>query len=660
MSIKYRSDIDGLRAIAVISVIAFHLNPQWLHGGFVGVDIFFVISGFLITKIIYNDITNNDFSFKKFYQRRINRILPVFFVVMFSTAIASIYILLPDSFILFTQSLKATTYFWQNMFFAQNTGGYWDDSAAHMPILHTWSLAVEEQFYILLPFLLIFLNKIKTPHQLITKKSITLITLAIISLLSFSLSQISPKYSLLEKYNYYSLFTSRAGELLIGSIIGILSQRKKYLEGCTSHQVALEIKTSINIKNTLALIGLVMVLGSLIRLTEYRLFPGFWAVIPTIGAALVIYFHDENSYIFKFLSLKPLVFIGTISYSLYLWHWPIIVFFREYYVVDGKFGPGQYTAIILMTAFLSLLSFYLVERPCRRLNKPLWFSVILYYAIPAVIIFCMYNQKENLLKWVYHDKLEQFRLQKLYLNPLSNFCHNVRHGDCTFGDKTKIANAIMIGDSNAGHYSAFLDEAGKKYGFSIAIFSQDACWAVPGLTFKDPSVTRSCREFAVKMEHEVDKYDVIFIAGHYQYSILKKDGNENILIEYIKKLNHKGKKVIVLGQVPNLNEHEYSIFNKEFMRGQTFTSPSFLQQKELDIVDKVMIRDLQGIAEYYSPLNYLDSNNKLSWPIYNGLIGYKDSAHLNEYVTREWSEEVLNNSRHFWEGLFNNSHTTEH
>lgn len=148
MNLKYRPDIDGLRALAIIAVIIYHLNNSWLSGGFVGVDIFFVISGYLITQIIYTDIIQQQFSFKHFYQRRINRILPVFFIVMFCISIAAWYILLPDQFTFFLKSLKTTTYFGENIFFAQNTGGYWDIKAETTPILHTWSLAVEEQFYI--------------------------------------------------------------------------------------------------------------------------------------------------------------------------------------------------------------------------------------------------------------------------------------------------------------------------------------------------------------------------------------------------------------------------------------------------------------------------------------------------------------------------------
>ncbi len=656
MSTKYRSDIDGLRALAVLSVVIFHLNNHWLHGGFVGVDIFFVISGFLITKIIFEEILNGHFSFKSFYLRRINRILPVFFVVMLSTLSVVAYISTPDKFVLTLDSLKATTYFWQNIFFANNTGGYWDTSAAQIPTLHTWSLAVEEQFYIILPLFLIFILNLKLIKKTILHNKYTIpVIFSVIAISSFALSQISPWIPALSKYNYYSLLTSRAGELMIGSIAGIAAfNNQRDVSKQINRNNILE-NLSFNNKNIITTIGFIMIAFSAIFLSEEILFPGFFALIPTIGAVLIIYFHDRNTYVCKLLSLKPIVFIGTLSYSIYLWHWPVIVLFREYYNVYENFNIVQCTNIILITSLLSLSSFYLIESPCRKLKKGFACSFLVYYTIPLIIILSMHAKKDYLLHLIYSDRIEVFNLERTYLNPASNFCHNVIYGGCTFGDRTKKTHIIMIGDSNAGHYSPFLDEAGKRYGFSIAIFSQDACWGVPGLVFSDPVVTNTCQNFAKKISSEIEKYDVVFIAGKYQDSIIKNDGNEKILVDQIKKMKAKGKRVIVLSQIPYLHANEYSTFNREYLHGRKYITSNFIQQKELDAVNKVLDHDLYGIAQIFTPLDYLNTNHKASWPIYNGLIGYKDIAHLNEYVTRQWSEEVLLNSNAFWSKLVINN-----
>lgn len=213
--IKYRADIDGLRAVAVLSIVAFHINPEWLPGGFSGVDIFFAISGFLITKLIYQDIKSGNFRFSEFYKRRIKRILPVFFFVVLITTIVSFLIMRPDDYVYLTKTAVATVFFWQNMFFGGNVD-YFSSDVSEYPLLHTWSLAVEEQFYLCWPLVVIFVT-------MITKKAKWLIAVGmILAFASFSASQFSTFFPLIEKYNYYSLLT-RGGQLMIGAIAGLSS-----------------------------------------------------------------------------------------------------------------------------------------------------------------------------------------------------------------------------------------------------------------------------------------------------------------------------------------------------------------------------------------------------------------------------------------------------
>lgn len=383
MSIKYRSDIDGLRALSVLSVIIFHLNNSWLPGGFIGVDIFFVISGYLITKTIYTEMKTNQFTFKNFYQRRINRILPVFFVVIFISTFFAWFILYPDEFEIFLKSVKSTTYFAENLFFAKNTGGYFDLSADNMAILHTWSLAVEEQFYIILPFVLLFLLKIKF------NKNKILLILGVIAFLSFCLSQISPYYYYLSRQNYYSLFTGRAGELLIGSIVGIISTdhntKSNWIDNLT---------TSSFYKNIFSLIGFIIIIYSIIFISNDFLFPSFITVIPVVGAALILFFSDKETLLFKILSYRPFVFIGLISYSLYLWHWPIISLYKQYFIIDELTDFNDYLFVIVLIIILTLLSYFFIETPCRKNKKSFRFSFCCYYLIPTLIIFSFYETQK--------------------------------------------------------------------------------------------------------------------------------------------------------------------------------------------------------------------------------------------------------------------------
>ncbi|MEQ9920519.1 acyltransferase family protein [Pectobacterium brasiliense] len=646
MNINYRPDIDGLRAIAVLSVIAFHLNQHWLHGGFIGVDIFFVISGYLITKIIYTDILNKEFSFKYFYQRRINRILPVFFVVMFCTAFAAWYLLLPNDFTLFMKSLKSTTYFWENMWFAYNTGGYWDSSATDMPILHTWSLAVEEQFYIALPFLLLFLFKLKFNCSKI------LVTLGLIAFISFLLAQLSPLSAFLTKYNYYSLITGRAGELLIGSIIGILSVKRSMENG----EMIRDDKNHLTIKNSLTIIGFLMILLSIIFLSEKHLFPSFWAAIPTLGAALIIFCYDKNTYIAKFLSIKPIVFIGKISYSLYLWHWPIIVLSRKYLLVDNFTTINEYLVVILFITFLSLFSFYVVEKPCRKHNKTFKFSLIAYYIIPSAIIFMTYafEGKINSSSYAkYEEAVEPYKLQTQYLNPENNFCNGIIMGDCVFGDKSKKPEILMIGDSHAGHYSPYLDEAGKKYEFAVKIINYHGCEFLPEQEDENKWAVLSQKEPCIKamddIKKEIDQYPIIIYALKYNLFPM---GSEFLASKYLPQMVSKLKEqqVIVLAQVPTVSENERLKFMNAFLKGKHYQSNGFLTNGE-KIANNLVKSELKGKAIFFDPLSYLDENAKKEWPIYHGLMAYAYDSHLNEYVTRKWSEEVLPKQKEFWESV---------
>ncbi|WP_392551276.1 acyltransferase family protein [Orbus wheelerorum] len=663
MHLKYRSDIDGLRAIAVLAVIIFHLNNSWLHGGFIGVDIFFVISGYLITKIIYSDIQNNQFSFKVFYQRRINRILPVFFVVMFCTTVVAWYLLLPDEFMLFLKSLKSTTYFWENMFFAQNTGGYWDQSAEIMPILHTWSLAVEEQFYILFPFILLLLIGIRYQSKFnlikLNAKAI-LICLILIALASFVLAQLSSKSVFLTKYNYYSLFTGRAGELLIGSIIGILSlHRNKELLAkapCDNSNKIMQ-----NCYNLLTILGLIAVVLSIIYISGKNLFPSFWAVIPTVGTGLILYFFHPKTIVAKGLSLKPLVFIGKISYSLYLWHWPVIVLARKYLFVEQFTSIKQYFIVALTTIILSLLTYYFIETPARKKNKSFTFSFIAYYLIPSLIILGIYEiqKKTEFLDFRYEKRMALYNLQKQFLNPESNFCHNNIIGNCIFGDLKKEPKVLLIGDSNAAHYAPYLDEAGKKYGFSIQIMTNDRhiCALIPEERDKVSSkeFTEKCNQFLKILDSAIKNSNIIMFTTR-QENIFH---NQNLkflldtpLKNYLSFLGGNNRKVVFLSQVPMLNMDEYNRYYNSYLNGVPFKSDHFLLGTEKVSNEFVRKSLVDTNVIYMSPLDSLSKISKENWPIYNGLLAYsKDNNHLNEYVTRQWSQEVLPKQKAFWEKI---------
>lgn len=656
MELKYRSDIDGLRAFAVLAVIIYHLNHHWLHGGFAGVDIFFVISGYLITKIIFSEISNNNFSFKTFYQRRINRILPVFFCVMLVTSVLSWCILLPEDFMLFLRALKSTTYFWENMFFAKNTVGYWDTSAESIPILHTWSLAVEEQFYIILPLILILLFKFK--HLSSTKAII--ITLTFISIISFLLAQFSPKSILLTKYNYYSLFTGRAGELLIGSILGILSynrDRNPIIASGNSHKKPLLFK-----HNLISIIGFLSIISSVIFISDKLLFPSVWALLPTIGTGLILYFYHPQSLIARLLSLKPIVFIGKISYSLYLWHWPVIVLTRKFLFIEEFYKAKHYILVVIITLIFSLLSYYFVERPCRLKKRSFKFSFICYYLLPTLIIFSVYYTQKHTGFLNNQNKkiLELYNLQREYLDSSKNYCMGKINGTCVFGDTTKQPKILLIGDSHAGHYSPYIDEAGKKYGFAVKIITSEGCTFLPEqfkLNIFYPEFKDNCTRMNNVVKKEMNNVNIIIYAGRYDaYNYNNRKGQLQYLIANYLPINIPKfrKKVIVLAQVPWIDTSEHEKFMVYFLHNKRykFNSKNFITGQE-KIPNELIEKGIFGKAIFFDPLKDLDEKSKKEWPVYRGLLAYSHDGHLGEYVTRQWSQEVLPKQYDFWTQLAN-------
>lgn len=331
---KYRPEIDGLRALAVLPVILFHSGFEWFSGGFVGVDIFFVISGYLITLILIEDIDNKRFSITSFYERRARRILPALFFVMIVCIPFAWMWMLPDALENFGQSLVSTSLF-SNNFLLMQTAGYWDLASEYKPLLHTWSLAVEEQYYILFPVFLIL------TWYLGRNKVFWLVVF--IALISFIFSEYGWRKG---SYSHFYNPISRVWELLAGSIAAFVIFQKK-----------------IQSNNVLAFIGLIAILYSIFRFDEKMPFPSALTIIPVLGSVLIIVFADYRTFTAKILSIRVLVSIGLISYSLYLWHQPILAFARIY--KQDSYSALDAFVFFILSIFLSFLTWKYVETPFR-------------------------------------------------------------------------------------------------------------------------------------------------------------------------------------------------------------------------------------------------------------------------------------------------------
>jgi peptidoglycan/LPS O-acetylase OafA/YrhL len=338
--IAYRSDIDGLRAVAIVSVVLFHAFPTFLPGGFTGVDVFFVISGFLITRIILTDLDAGRFTFGDFWIRRARRILPALLFLLLAVTPAAFYVLLPDDLNEYGELLSHSVIFAANIFLS-NEPGYFDPSSQHSPLLHLWSLAVEEQYYLIWPLLLVASARLISPRRLAAG-------LAVLFLLSLGFSEWATVH--VPREAFYGL-PSRAFELLTGAGLAALGTPR------IGSRLAAELA---------GLAGLVSIVLAVTLIDEKTRFPGLTALIPCLGAALLIASGGAGvrTWAAKLLGSAPFVRIGKISYSWYLWHWPPLAFTR--YIVERP-PTGTELAICLVAGLaMAAISERFVERPFRR------------------------------------------------------------------------------------------------------------------------------------------------------------------------------------------------------------------------------------------------------------------------------------------------------
>ena len=439
---QYRPEIDGLRAIAVLSVLFFHAGFSFLPGGYIGVDIFFVISGFLITSIILREKEKGKFSLLRFYERRARRILPALFFMLAATLPLALWLILPLGLEQYAQSFLSVIFFASNIFFWKQTD-YFGQTSDQIPLLHTWSLGVEEQYYIFFPLIIMALWRFGYKR--------VFATIAGLSVLSLAASQ----WGSIEKpaANFY-LMPTRAWELLIGSLIAFAGEKPAI---CVSNKK----------KNILSMLGLALVLGSLIFYNEATPFPSLYALLPTVGAGLILAFSRKGTLSHKMLSTQPLVWVGLISYSTYLWHQPLFVFARMYSI--SEINELGYSALIIASLVCGWLSWRFVESPFRY--NGYWTRNRIFASTGAASIFAACIGVLLLSGNGYPERFpESTRRLLMYQNTevISAYVndHYKNHvKDREFSDKDSRPKLLIIGDSFSQDFVNSYNENGylKKY-----------------------------------------------------------------------------------------------------------------------------------------------------------------------------------------------------
>lgn len=476
----YRPEIDGLRALAVMPVLFFHAGFSLVSGGYIGVDIFFVISGYLITSIIQREINANQFSIINFYERRARRILPALLLVCLTCIPFAYFWMLPFELKSFFDSIISINLFISNVLFWRESE-YFSAAAELKPLLHTWSLSVEEQFYVFFPVFLLILSRFK--HL------ITFIAVLIISLLSLALADFATTH--FNTANFY-LLPTRIWELGIGALLAISS--------------SYWIKSNSNTAQIGSIIGFIGIIFSIFYFDDSTPFPGLWALIPVLSTALIIMYAKPNNFVGKLLSQKVIVGIGLISYSTYLWHQPLFAFTR----IRMENAPSSliYLALILLALLLGYLTWRFIETPFRnkdQINRKQIFTSAAIFISFLIGISLIGHMKSGIFNEIQAIAAEKQVLRKDY-NPKAPECHGGDHfyvppeKACTYNPNLKPKFAIW-GDSHALGLAHILADQLKPYQYDLMHFTYSACPPTVGI-YKANEPASQCSRY----NDEVLKY----------------------------------------------------------------------------------------------------------------------------------------------------------
>lgn len=562
----YRPDVDGLRAIAVIAVIVFHLSKAALPGGYFGVDMFFVLSGFLITSIIWREIALGDFSIARFYDRRIRRIVPALLLVLLVTTVAATLVLLPMDLIGFGKSLLATIGFAANIYFWRDTD-YFSRLAEEKPLLHMWSLGVEEQFYVLFPLLLWVLARYAR------RTAAIFISIAVVSSLLFSAFLIHVGGALPAFY----LLPARAWELGAGAMMAFVPRDGVRWRGSAG---------------VLSLIGAFLVGFGLLRGAAV-LPPWLPEALPvTAGTALLVWSGSHRVRgVARFLSWRPVVFVGLISYSLYLWHWPVIVLLK-YYLVRDLSLRDIFGATALMSG-CAVLSWWYVERPFRSSAMPI---IRVRYAalmgsIAGIVAGAMLIAGHGLPSRLNPQaaKINE-AVGTNYRCPVSDYLYLSQSRACALELPSRSpsdADVVLLGNSHAQMYAPAV--ASILRGLSLRGLLVPANGCLP--TYK-ANINQACRDLADRNIDAVaglPRVRVVIIGTTWSDPIAGVDGKSSPsgtltvsagLDRTIDRLLSVGKRVVLIGPIPTPHWDVASITSRDLAFGWDVARPLFESQAE--------------------------------------------------------------------------------
>lgn len=607
-----RLDIQGLRAVAVLAVLIYHANVAWLKAGFVGVDVFFVISGFIITVLLTERSAKAGLG--GFYASRIKRILPAYLVMLVVVCAVSAILFLPPDFSLLFKSLKSSVLFTSNHYFA-SFGNYFAPQVYELPLLHTWSLAIEMQFYLLFPLLILSVPARYRVVLFVVMTSVLFVWSGYRTLAGNHNSAL-----------YFSLL-ARAPEFLIGALVALTLQRELPLA----------------VANVTGLLG-ALLLGCSFWLVEKANFPGLWSLLPCLGAALLI--AARRGVVSSLLACAPMVWLGGVSYSLYLWHWPTLAFIR-YYTGQYTLTASLLTAFLLVTLLLAWLSYRFVEQPVRtsgriRLQLGKW-SI----ALAAVVLLALGARLVN------QHLVEPLPIEMTTYAPDEQICHGVLVAECKRGVSGVPVSALVIGDSHAAQLNFFFDEVGSGLNTAFRLISASNCVPIPDFDVERLAdwAQAGCKAQMQAVAADLPSTHNVVIAGMWQMQV-QSPAFLMALERFLRTSVEQGKVLIVLAQVPMFASNPIRID-----RFQELGLPVPLVENGSWRAANATVREL---VERVSGATFIDMSSDAlfkSAPYYQGSLMYLDSHHLNQRGARAYGHIAVDRFRQvFIQSLANKSY----
>lgn len=640
---NYYPHIDGLRAVAILFVLFFHGGFKLFPSGFIGVDIFFVISGFLITGIIVDSLDKQKFFFAQFYSRRLWRLQPVFICLLLITALFSLALYLPDDLIFYSKSLRKTALYLSNNFFSGATTGYFAPDGKEYALMHTWSLSIEWQCYFILP-ILIYLG-----HRFFQKnlnKMICLLTFVSMAVAFYSFY--------FEVSTAYYKLSSRMFEFLIGSCIAL--NNKNWI-------LPRQVFSLIGIAAFATLIYIAMKSDVAVD------FPNGYAFLVCCATGLLIKLGTyQQSYITRILSTKIMVFIGLISYSLYIWHWPILAFSHYMEFSDTIWVTILTFAVIFITSYCSWL---FIEKPARHgvSMKPVY-TILLLFLLPTIalqaMVYIIIKHDGFPSRFVTLDTVVT-NLKKHH-SEQRNAClvfHNTNVSDkCTFGSSNpKAKTGFMIGDSFSNHYWRFMEYFAKRANISIIAQATGSCLALPNIAqydhIKRTTIYKVC-------QHQTKLYYEMIKSNHYDYVILGESWNGylgTIVIDKVQQVSAQeqieraldntldliikaGSRPIILKAIALSTKGDpYRCFMRHFKHKKDYDPsecdydiPANHQTWINSVFAKMKIKYPQLIL--IDPQKLLCNKNHCKVVI-NNIPVFRDAAHLTDYASYQLAKRYL-------------------